>query len=148
MSLPSKWVDSLFHRLSIRYGASFVRQLDGLDISTVKADWAEQLAFFADQPKAIAAALENLPHDFPPNVMQFRDIALKHAKARDHVSLPAPKATKEEIEAARERCKTLNVELGNRDMRAWTYRLKEREERGDCLTLAQRQMWCEAIRAE
>lgn len=69
--LPSSWVDSLFARLQVRYGASWGRMWEGLDIAAVKSDWAAELAGYANRPEAIKHGLNHLPVDFPPNVKQF-----------------------------------------------------------------------------
>ena len=60
MLLPSAWVDSLFERLSVRYGEAFLRQYAGLDMAKVKADWAQCLGLFADRPDAIQHGLASL----------------------------------------------------------------------------------------
>ena len=73
MSLPNSWVDALFSRLSVRYGGAFMRQYEGVNPAHVHADWADVLGGFVTRPDAIKHALDNLPHDRPPNAMQFCD---------------------------------------------------------------------------
>ena len=75
--LPSPWVDALFARLGAIYGAAFLRQYDGYSVEAVRATWADELGHLADKPHAIKHALENLPRDFPPNVLQFRALAAR-----------------------------------------------------------------------
>jgi hypothetical protein len=48
--LPSEWVDRLFSRIAVRYGADWLRMWEGLDMAAVKADWAETLAGLAGPP--------------------------------------------------------------------------------------------------
>ena len=148
MSLPSRWVEELFSRLTVRYGASFLRQYEGLETASVKADWAKVLWFFADQPEAISAALESLPSDFPPNAMQFRDAALKHAKPVERPMLPGPSVTREQVEAAKAACKRLAAEIQTSGpSKAWAYRLMQREidSQGVGMDPAQRDMWRDAL---
>jgi hypothetical protein len=72
MSLPASWVDSLFTKLSLAYGAAFMRQWPDADPELIKADWANVLAGFKPFPDAIRFALDNLPPDRPPTALQFR----------------------------------------------------------------------------
>ena len=74
MSLPAAWVDELFNRLTVRYGAAFMRQYEGIDASLVRADWAEILGGYVSHPEAISYALQFLPPDRPPNAMVFREL--------------------------------------------------------------------------
>lgn len=72
MALPSSWVDHLFARLTVRYGAAFLRQWPDTDLSVVKADWADVLD--GVRGEAISYALRYLPSDKPVNAMQFREV--------------------------------------------------------------------------
>lgn len=90
MALQSSWVDALFARLALRYGAAFLRQWPDVDVAVLKTDWAEVLDGVSGH--AIAYALEYLPSSHPPNAMQFRDLcraapAPKMARLTDD---PAP----------------------------------------------------------
>ncbi len=96
--LPNAWVDSLFARLLVRYGAAWTRMWEGVDIAAVKADWAEELAGFANKPEAIKHGIENLPPDKPPNVSQFR-LLCRNAPDYFPPALPAPVADKERVSA-------------------------------------------------
>ena len=94
MPFPSNWLDSLFARLSVRYGAAWMRQWDGVDIAAVKADWAEELSGFEQRPEAIRHAIQHLPIDRPPTVGQF--VALcRSAPVMAPPALPAPKLSDE-----------------------------------------------------
>ena len=86
MPLPASWIDHLFAKLSVRYGAAFMRQYTDLDPALVKADWSDLLGG-CDGP-SLGYALRYLPTDRPPNAMQFRDIC-RRAPVPELVALPA-----------------------------------------------------------
>ena len=94
MSIPASWVDELFTRLTVRYGAAFTRQYDGLDLKVVKADWAAVLSGCSGQD--IHYALQYLPEGLPPNSMQFRAIA-RRAPAPQAPRIEGPKANPERV---------------------------------------------------
>jgi hypothetical protein len=98
MSLPANWVDAIFDRLSLIYGQSFQRRWADLDLNAVKSNWAHELAGFAHLPKAIAYALENLPMDRPPTVLEFKFLA-RRAPPDELPRLEAPKADPERVAA-------------------------------------------------
>lgn len=86
MALQARWVDGLFGRLVLRYGAAFLRQWPDAEIDAVKADWADVLD--GTPGDGIAYALRNLP-GAPLNALQFR--ALCRAAPRPDVpALPGP----------------------------------------------------------
>lgn len=87
MSLPAAWLDSLFGRLLVRYGASLSRVYEGADMALVKADWAAVLSSFREHPEAISYALDNLPPTYPPNATEFRDIC-RRMPSTDLPALP------------------------------------------------------------
>lgn len=96
MPLPANWVDHLFAKLTVRYGAAFMRQWNDADPAMVKADWAEVLDG-ASGP-SLQYAIANLPYS-PPNAMQFRDIC-RSAPAPTVPELPAPPADPARVAAA------------------------------------------------
>jgi hypothetical protein len=100
MSIPTPWIDRIFEKMTLVYGRAFVARWDdcGLPIEAVKADWAHELAGFDKWPEAIAHALQNLPHDRPPTVLQFRDLCRK-APPKALPRLPEPKANPERVRA-------------------------------------------------
>lgn len=71
MPLPASWVDHLFGRLALRYGAAFMRQWPDADAIAIKADWADVLD--GTRGESIGYALRYLPMQ-PPNALQFREI--------------------------------------------------------------------------
>lgn len=87
MAIPDAWINALFARLQTRYGVSFSQQYDGIGIEAVKADWAHTLDGVSGD--AIHYALDRLPSDRAPNVMQFRDLARGYTPP-DCAALPPP----------------------------------------------------------
>jgi hypothetical protein len=138
--LPSEWIDSLFARLSVRYGAAWGRMYEGLELSAVKADWARELGAYAGNPDAIKYALDHLPSDWPPNVAQFKAICLNRPEPAP-LQIAAPKPDKARLEA--ELFKLAKPAKVN--PLAWAYALQDREKRGEALTGAQRWAWREAL---
>jgi hypothetical protein len=88
-SLPPAWVNRIFDKLTVTYGRDFIGRWDGMELSTVKADWAFELRGFKGRPEAIAYALENLPQGKPPTVIDFRAMCARRPDASMPV-LPAP----------------------------------------------------------
>lgn len=74
MSLPEPWIEKIFHKLAVTYGRAWLSMWDGVPIDDVKADWADQLTGYQQNPSAIAYALDNLPAAKPPTVLEFRAI--------------------------------------------------------------------------
>jgi hypothetical protein len=151
MSLPSAWVESLFARLTIRYGSAFMRQYADIDADAVKADWADVLGGFAGQPEAIRYALENLPADKPPNAGQFRLMC-------NNAPVSAALAITSEVRADPARVADLVASvrpMSANDPKQWARRLQQIElERGGELpdgrrmTRAAREMWRDALGSE
>ena len=129
MSLPEPWVERIFDKLTLIYGQSFLRRWSDIDLEKVKADWAHELSGFQQHPRAIAWALQNLPPEKPPTVLEFRALARK-APAEELPRLEAPKADPERVEA--ELAKLAPVRDGPRvDHRAWARTLVARSEAGE-----------------
>ncbi len=142
-SLPEAWVDRIFDKLSVTYGAAWVRKWEGVDGQQVKADWGHELRGFQQAPHAIKHALEHLPPDEPPTVLQFRAMCLK-APQFVTKQLPPPPADPAMVQRAMGVVKR----IASRPARNWAEALRDREKRGDKLTPAQRVMWREALRDE
>lgn len=87
MALQSSWVDALFARLVLRYGAAFLRQWEDASVDAVKADWARVLD--GTSGTAIQYAIENLPLA-PLNAMAFRALC-RNAPAPAMAALPEPR---------------------------------------------------------
>lgn len=113
MPLPAAWVDALFARLSLRHGAAFMRQYEGLDPELVKRDWADVLSGFAARPHAIAYALDHLPPDRPVNALQFRALA-RLAPEPPQPALARPKPDPERLRDALARLKATRACVATR----------------------------------
>ena len=145
--LPASWVESLFARLTIRYGAAFMRQYADLNIDAVKADWSDVLGGFATQPQALAAGLGRLPADRPINAMQFRDLCREAMRDDRQAAPPALNAPLADSKMVHDLVASV-VRPPPKDFRQWARDLQEREETGEKLTLAQRELWRKALKAE
>jgi hypothetical protein len=102
MPLSPIVIDRLFAALFNIYGSQWLHQWKDNDITEVKAFWAEQLGFYANNLTAIAWALEHLP-DRAPNLIQFKKLcndapALNQAPAIDYTkAAPIPQAIAVEL---------------------------------------------------
>ena len=67
-------IELVFTKLQVRYGASWLRQWEGVDMQMVKSDWMHELSGFAQNPAPLLHALTILPERVP-NVQQFRNLA-------------------------------------------------------------------------
>jgi hypothetical protein len=129
MSLPQAWVDRVFDKMTLVYGQAFLRRWADIDIGAVKADWAFELGGFGKHPDAIGWALQNLPTDKPPTVLEFRALARK-APAPAVALLEAPKADPERVEAELAKLAPIRAPKGD-DGKEWARRLLKRAEAGE-----------------
>lgn len=135
MSLPTPWVDRIFDKLTLVYGQAFLRRWQDIDLNAVKSDWGHELAGFAQHPRAIAFALENLPVDKPPTVLEFKAMA-RRVPAADVPRLEVPKADPERV--ARELAKLAPIRKAapvTVDRLAWAKRILARAEGGERVAL-------------
>lgn len=142
MSLPESWVNRIFQRLTLVYGRDFLSRYEGQDLGAVRAGWGEELTGFQQAPDAIKFALEILPSDKPPTVLQFRDLCRKapqYAPKALPAPAPDPAIAAKALEALRPAKRV--------DPLQWAHDLKEREERDTrkSLTEFQRKAWREAL---
>lgn len=145
MSLPAAWIDRVFDKLTLAYGKPFLSRWEGMDINTVKSDWAHELSGFDKHPEAIAWALQNLPASFPPTVMEFRALARKAPDA-DVPRIEHSPAGKETISKEIAKLKPV-FESQRKDYRDWARRIMSRHESGDrTLTKAQLDMARDALK--
>ena len=132
MTMPLPWVEKIFRKLTLVYGRDFVARWEGQEINDVIDDWALELAGFANWPEAIGWALNNLPPDRPPTVLQFRDIC-RRAPGKAMPALPEPPADPERVQA--ELAKLASVPAAQRqDPKAWAHRIMARHAHGDRLS--------------
>lgn len=141
--LPAVWVDDIFSRLQVRYGSAWIAMWKGVEISAVKADWANELGGYADYPEGIKHGLANLPADWPPTVAQFVVLC----QGRVEPALPAlnPPPADPAIVAAV--AGALRPPKGQSSTK-WANRLRTREQGGERLSLAQRAMWRAALQPQ
>lgn len=133
--MQAAWIDAVFARLSLAYGARFLQQYEGLQPEHVKRSWANELA--GVNADGIAHALNHLHPDLPPNAMQFRYLC--QGRPQVHKALPAPKANPEIAAKAIEAMKGLGKPKG--DPKAWAYALRQRERNREHLSKVQREAW-------
>lgn len=70
--LRADWVQRIFDRMEIRYGALWMQRWGGCDLAKVQAGWAQELGGFRDQPERIAHALTALAGEsLPPTLPEF-----------------------------------------------------------------------------
>ena len=143
MSLPTKWIEALFTKLTLAYGRDFLGRWEGLDVMDVKTDWGHELAGFERHPEAIAYALANLPQK-APTVMEFRAICRK-APQPEVPRLEQPAADPERVAAELAKLAPLRrrAEIDRKD---WARTLIARHESGEVLRPIQLRFAREALR--
>lgn len=146
MSLPTAWVDRIFDKLTLIYGQSFLRRWSDIDLNAVKSDWAHELDGFTQHPKAIAWALQNLPPEKPPTVLEFRALARK-SPPDELPRLEAPKADPDRVAAELAKLGPIRMEA-KVDGKEWARRILSRYEAGERLTPITVRFAKEAIRSQ
>lgn len=139
MALQTSWVDRIHARLLVRYGAAWLRMWEGIDPEAVKADWAEVLR--GASTRAILHALDHLHPERPPTAAQFAELCGR-CPAAPQLALPAPPADRQRVAEVMARVSR----GGGGDPQAKFLDLKAREDRGEKLTWAQREMWRAGLR--
>lgn len=129
MSLPNAWVDEIFTRLTVRYGRTFLNRWEGVDIELVKADWAKELAGFANWPEAISYAFEHLDSERPPTATVFRDIATKAPRV-ERPQLEAPKPDADRVKAEISKLRTRDP-MGKQDPKDWARKILASHQAGE-----------------
>lgn len=133
MSLPASWVDRIWDKLTLTYGQAFLRRWADLDLNAVKSDWAHELAGFEQHPKAIAWALQNLPPDKPPTVLEFKFLA-RRAPPDELPRLEAPKADPERVAEELAKLAPIKAAPRMRPNTEWARRIVDRHEAGEILS--------------
>lgn len=145
--MMTKAMERLFDRLAATYGAGWERSLGGSPIADVKTIWAHELSGFETRLYCVAWALENLP-ERAPNVIEFRNLC-RRAPFHDEspALLPEPKADPARVAAELAKLSSLRATVtGNgKDMKAWAYRLKARDDQGEKLSRYQRECYRTAL---
>jgi len=116
------WIQKIFTEFKLIYGPGMISSMLGTDereMMNVMQGWAEKLAYFKDHPTAIKYALENLPKDYPPNLLQFRDICREGIKH-------SPKPLALEHRMTPEQLHKNKIRIKPRKDRRWIYNLARR----------------------
>jgi len=140
-SLPENWVERIWTTMRATYGAAFDRQWEcpaGVDpvqhVTDLKAVWGRELRGFQQNPRAIAHALEHLPTDHPPNLLQFASLCRRTPQLH-RAELPPPKASQAVITQVLEA-----VQPAKREHRAWMAHVQRRIDSGERVSIAVRDM--------
>jgi len=138
--LPDAWVEEIFTRLVVRYGAEWGRKWEGIDMGAVKTDWASVLGGFRDHPECIAYALDYLPEK-PPTVQQFVVLCNRAPEPAAAPQLEGPPADPVRVAA-------IVAGLAKQTAKspvAWAESLRDRENQEERLTFPQREAWRGAL---
>lgn len=146
LPLPTAWVERIFNRLNLAYGRDFLGRWEGMPLDAVKADWADCLAGFAQNPDAIAHALAHLPDSKPPTAQEFRALCLR-APAKVLPALPEPLANPQRVAAELAALDKVRTSQPG-GMKDWACRLRDREATGDRLNPYQRHAYRVALGLE
>lgn len=141
MSLPTKWVEKIFTKLTLAYGRDFLNRWEGIPIAQVKTDWAYCLTGFTEHPEAIMFALLNLPDSRPPTAQEFRALC-RQAPRKATTQLPSPMVDPEVVDAeilkmAAAAMKPPVNERGQIDHKRWARKLQAAHSNGMQLSLVQ-----------
>jgi hypothetical protein len=147
-SLPENWVERIWSTMRATYGAAFDRQWEcpaGVDpvqhVSDLKAVWGRELRGFQQNPRAIAHALDHLPADHPPNLLQFAALCRRTPQVHQ-AELPPPKASQAVIAQVLDA-----VRPPKRNPRAWMQHVQRRIASGERVSIAVRDMLATAEKA-
>jgi hypothetical protein len=93
--------------MSAIYGSQFSSKWGSENMEEVLNVWADELRNFRDHPGAIKYALEHLPLDHPPNLLQFKEICREGIKHEPKPLAIEEKITPEKMAKNRERVKEI-----------------------------------------
>lgn len=149
-ALPIEWIKRVFMRFNATYGPALMRGTWGDDdLSEVWQVWAEELGRFKDHSGAIKYALDNLPHDYPPNLLAFKDLCREGLRNEPKPLALPEKITEEQMQRNRERSAELvKSVLKPTNHRKWIYAMREREFSGEHFTFEVDRIYKEAIEIE
>ena len=128
MSLPTPWVEKIFHKLTLTYGRDFVSKWEGLDMEEVKADWAHELRGLQQNPASIAYGLEHCIAGKPPTVHEFKAACVRRIET--NLALPGPVADPAFVASVIAKI----AKPSGHDMKAWARILKTRHDAGEKLS--------------
>lgn len=133
-ALPDAWIDRLFDRLEASYGSKWLNMWGNTNLSNVKALWAEKLAGFAENPKALGYALDCLDeHPFPPTLPEFLALCRK-APQPERVAIAAPPADPQKAASFAKEAKAKTE--AKKDMIGWARRPKSERAFNELVLLA------------
>ena len=152
MSLPEAWTDRIFAKLAVTYGQRFLGLYAGIDLNLVKADWGHELSAYQQSPDAIRHALENLPLDHPPTVLQFRQLCTR-APQYAPKAIAAPAVDPRQLQLVVN--KLQRITKPERPAKDWAHLLQAREaaepanaDKRTRMTRFQREAWREALKTD
>lgn len=128
MSSRADFIEGLFTKLTLRYGRAFLARWRGMSLEAVKADWARELASYAEQPKAIEYAFALLDPDEPPTAARFRALCAG-APAPAFRAVPEPKQPQRAAEIRRQYLRPVAPVTGRE--RAWAAQMVQRADAGE-----------------
>lgn len=123
-------IEAIFTKLQVRYGATWLRQWDGVDMNLVKSDWGSELSGFTQNLEPLRYALRHLPERCP-NVSQFRAIA-NCCPLPEFRQLEAPRASEEVVaEQIAKQTQLKQAFAPMRDDKSWAKSLVNRAAAGE-----------------
>lgn len=128
MSSRAEFIEGLFTKLMLRYGRAFLARWRGMSLEAVKADWAQELASYAERPEAIEYAFALLNPDEPPTAARFRELCAS-APMPAFRAVPEPKQPQRAAEIRRKYLRPVAPVTGRE--RAWAARMVQRADAGE-----------------
>ena len=144
MSALAEAVEAAFTKFALVYGAPRIEAFyRSQDMATVKAHWCHELRGFTSLD--VAYALEHLPPEGIPNVLQFKALC-QHRPLPGLDKLVEPKADTARVRAVAEELKRVQASIKSGAMaRGWVQALEAKQAQGKVLTDWQRKL-LEAMR--
>lgn len=130
--LPMEWVEKIFEKLMLTYGADFHGRWAAMGekgLLAAKNDWAWELGGFADHPDAIFHALTILPAK-APNVIEFRALA-RLAPLPEFKQLDRPRADPAKVAEQIAKQTQLKQAMVKTDPKAWAKSIIQRHRAGE-----------------
>ena len=70
-------LDYIFAYMGAVYGTRFLKNWEGANLDLVRQVWKKEIGQYLKSKDILDYALSNLPPDFPPSAIAFRDICKK-----------------------------------------------------------------------
>ena len=115
MAEQTLWIERLFKRMGLHYGAAFTQKWLGVASIDMKEHWANELSGFTGE--AIARALKSLDsHEFPPSVPEFKTLCKSFQKSPELPKLEILPMSSNEAESALKNLRAVTgIEMNNGD---------------------------------